>query len=454
MHGDMSRILEKIVPSRDAWDFWRIYKEIDLRQFAVIKIGGECVENSLERIADDLSDLYKLGLFPVVTFGWGKTLTDRLAAAGIESWPVNGDRYTDARVMVEVEKIAGENGRYILTALNERGVKARLIDHTQGTIVAEQNSKPGYGTHNGVVVDIRPDAMFNSIDEGFMPLVSPIGISADGKKSYNINSDTAAGMISRYVDPVKYISITASGGVRNQAGQIINEIVLKRDAEKLHSQGTLYGGMEKKVREAELSLSLRQNGDDRSVQIVGPGNLLRELFSYKGAGTYVRNGYVILRKNLEEMDMASLRGMVERKFGEELRDDSFGDGPRTAYVERNFKGTGIVYPDPLGIGIPYLDVIVVDNGFNSNGLGSDILSAIGAPKLFWRSRVDREANGWYFRISTGREVFDGADGHSYNYFWQGQFTRDEKEQGLRFVQRKKSNFKQPEISEPQHLLIT
>ncbi len=83
MTSDISRVLGSIAPKHESSFFWSLYNETDPGRFAVIKLSGECIETSLDRIAEDLSDLYKLGLFPIVTFGWGNSLSHRLAEAGI-----------------------------------------------------------------------------------------------------------------------------------------------------------------------------------------------------------------------------------------------------------------------------------------------------------------------------------------------------------------------------------
>ena len=440
MTSDISRVLGSIAPKHESSFFWSLYNGTDPGRFAVIKLSGECIETSLDRIAEDLSDLYKLGLFPVVTFGWGSSLSRRLAEAGINSKFIDGDRYTDSQVMAEVERIAKETGDRIVQAVLARGAKARLIDYNSRSLVAEKKQGNDYGSHNGSIVGVNTAPALSAVDMGVIPIVSPIGISEDGKTAYNINAASAGAMLAQAIDPIKYVMVTSSGGVLNPGRKIISEIVLNRDLERLVSDGTVSGGMEKNVREAQLSLSLRQNGDDRSVQIVGPNNLLLELFSYKGAGTYIRKGYAVTSVDIEQLDMARFKAMVKKKLGETLREDWYSTHKRVAYVEKNLKGAATVVPDPPNVGSPYLDIIVVDNGYLRNGLGSDIMSAIGVPKLFWRSRIDREANEWYFRISTGHIHYTGPGGHDYNHFWTGNPTFEQIRQQHNFVQAKPSNF--------------
>ncbi|HLC59879.1 MAG TPA: hypothetical protein VJJ52_00445 [Candidatus Nanoarchaeia archaeon] len=440
MTSDISRVLGSIAPKHESSFFWSLYNETDRGRFAVIKLSGECIETSLDRIAEDLSDLYKLGLFPVVTFGWGNSLSHRLAEAGVNSRFIDGERYTDSQVMTEVERIAKETGAKIVNAVLARGAKAKLIDYNSRSLIAEKKQGEEYGSHNGSIIGVNTIPALSAVDCGVIPIVSPLGISEDGKTSYNINAATAGAMLAEAIDPIKYIMVTSSGGVLNRDRSIISEIVLNRDLERLLSDGTIYSGMEKNVKEAQLSLLQRQNGDDRSVQIVGPNNLLLELFSYRGAGTYIRKGYTVTAMDIEQLDMGRFKAMVRKKLGETLREDWYTSHRRVAYVEKNLKGVATVIPDPLNIGIPYLDIIVVDNGSPSNGVGSDIMTAIGTP-TFWRSRIDREpANEWYNRIRTGCWRYTGLNGYDYTHFWTGNPTFEQIGQQHNFVQAKVSNF--------------
>lgn len=445
MNSKVSDILSKIGASREALFFFGLYKNTDPTRFAVIKIGGESIEKSLEEIANDLTDLYALGFIPVVTHGWGSALTRRLKSLGIDSQFINGDRYTDAVIMSEVREIADETNTALSRAIIAMGGKAQVVGYSEKPLVAKDKESAMYGEHNGDVIAVNTEPIFRVLLQGFIPIISPIGISADGRKIYNINADVAGAELVRVIDPVKYVMITDTGGVLTKKGDLISEIILRRYLSALIEDGTISGGMLKKVEEASRSLEIRPNGDDKSVQIVKPGSLLYELFTHKGAGTYIRNGYVIEARPIEAVNQRAVRSLIENRFQEELKEDYFCDGTKMIYIERNFKGLGITIPDPIGV-CPYLDILVVDNGYGRNGLATDIITALlesqspQKQKLFWRSKTIRDANSLYFRMADGHQVFVGSDGHSYNGFWIG-LTLDEAKKALMYMQQKPSNFK-------------
>lgn len=461
MNREASNVLDKIVGGDDAKYYLGQYKSIKPWSFAVIKISGECLDgsDSLRKIAEDIVDLYSVGLIPVVTHGWGKILNKRLEEKGIESrfHEATHDRITDSNVMDEVLGVAKETAITLIDAISNISQKVRMqyIDHSNKVVIA-QGMGHGYGSHNGKIVRINKDPVLNAVDEGRIPIVSPIGVSENGMTVYNLNSSTVGAALVKEMDPIKYLMVTGKGGVLNHEGKIMSEIVLNRDYLQLVSDGVISEGMKKNVDEAKNSLEARVNGCDRSVQIVSPYNLIEELFSRKGAGTYIRIGYTVDYHLLRNRHESGIRMRIEKDFGEKLIDNYFSEHTKSEiYIERDRKGFGIVMPDPAEVG-PCLDVLVVGSPYRRNGLGTDVIRAIldsqhkNKPTLFWRSRIDREASGWYADMLSGEQFkdfpsghqqFECVDGRKYNGFWIG-LSFDEAKKAIEYMKKKPSNFKQ------------
>jgi hypothetical protein len=280
------------------------------------------------------------------------------------------------------------------------------------------------------------------LSSGHIPIISPIGVSDNGKL-YNINAATASSELVIELDPEKYVMITSSRGVLDNPSSknsgLISKIVLRKgDYDRLVADGILTGGMKKNVDEAIYSLTTRENGDDRSVQIVNPGNLIAELFTKKGYGTYIRKGYDIEKQPIRSVKQSIVRGVVQRAFAQELLDDYFSDTRRIAYVEANTKGVGIVFPHTFA---QYLDVLAVDPEYQRNGLGNDIIDSIGE-RIFWRSKPSRkDINLFYFKISDGHQRFTAKDGIVYNGFWKGLQGWDPIMNAMMIMRERDSNFK-------------
>ena len=442
--------LGKIGLSEEAESYISLYRKIEPHRFAVIKISGACLgdDSSLDAIAQDLSDLYGFGLIPTITYGWGKTLTSRLEAQGIESRFVDGNRYTDGRVMPHVEAIAVEMAEKLSKAIDSRigsrissrRGKTAVIDYNSGVFIGEDKKDSGYGENNGDIVAVNTDKIIEAINAGYIPIISPIAVAEDRRKRFNINAADSGACLAAKIDPIKFLMLTGSRGVLNNNNKTIEEIVLSRDYDRLKKDDILSGGMLKNVDEAYLCLNARPNGDDRSVQIVNPGNIIHELFTRKGAGTYIRKGYEIERMPLVQSDTQAVKQIMEKSFGDELVDDYFNRGrDEQIYIEKNRKGAATVaYVN----GAACLRVFAVLPEYQGNGLGKDLFAAVSSdnPKLFWRSQPHRKATSFYIDVSDAHRKYTGEDGKLY-YFYQKGLGWEEEKYAADFMKRMPSNFK-------------
>jgi acetylglutamate kinase len=454
---DVLRILKKI-NSITEFDFYKgLYDRAPIERLAVMKISGQCLDDSLDIIAEDITDLALLNFLPTIIHGWGASLTERLKNNKIPTRKINEDRYTDMTVMNYVLEIARENIEKLKTSIEQRGGKAKILWPTEDPIIIAQDKKDKrYGEHNGDIVRINKGPIIEALYNGEIPLVSPIGISEDGKKLYNLNSASSSAQLVLELDPLKFIMLNETKGIYGADKTIISEIILNRDYETLKRTGIVYGGALKNVDEAALSLNLRTDGEDKSVQITGPdkdskiNNLLLELYSQKGAGTYIRKGFDIVAEPIEFWNKEKLIELIEKTFKRKLKKDFFTECCKDVHVERRYKGAAIVIPKETGPEeikeiADYLDIIAVDCEYKGKGIGTDLLDSIfkyqdvGKKGLFWRSSSSRPINDWYYHISDGHQRYTGVDGKEYNAFWIG-LDNDKKQKALEFLENRQPNF--------------
>ena len=123
-----------------------------------------------------------------------------------------------------------------------------------------------------------------SADGGFIPVVAPVGVGADGAR-YNVNADSAAGAIAAALGASRLLLLTDVAGVLDKSGHILPEISHKNVA-GLVADGTAAGGMIPKLETAAKAV---ENGVGATVILDGraPHALLMELFTEHGAGTLV-----------------------------------------------------------------------------------------------------------------------------------------------------------------------
>lgn len=452
---DFLRIVGKVGPLQEFDSYRGLYERTPVERLAVVKISGQCIDESLEKIAEDLADLHKLGFVPTVTHGWGKALSSRLESAGIPTKKISDDRYTDSKVMEHVVEIAKEYIEKLNAAIEKRGGKARILwPQETPIIIAEDKKEKRYGEYNGEIVRVNIEPIIETLKNGEIALISPLGISEDGKKLYNLNSASSSSRIVAALDPLKYLFFTGTKGILRTDKTVISEIVLNRDLETLKRTGILTGGALKNVEEATFSLNSRTDGEDKSVQFTGPENIMLELYSQKGTGTYIRTGYQIEAEPVDLWDKERIIRLIEKSFSEKLKPGFFKECVKDAHVERRYKGAAIVIPeenDPELKGISdYLDMIAIDYEYVEKDMGKDLLESVfdyqpaGDRRLFWRSKIQRNsgqshANKWYFQISDGHQKYTGIDGMEFNAFWIG-LNQEQVSRALGFLENRAFNF--------------
>jgi len=137
----------------------------------------------------------------------------------------------------------------------------------------------------GEPVKVDPSILKNLARDGFIPIVAPVALGADGE-TYNINADTMAGAIAGALGATRFFLLTDVAGVLNKAGELQTD--LDRAAiEALKDDGTISGGMIPKV---DTCVAAVEAGVEAAVILDGrvPHGMLLEIFTRRGAGTLVR----------------------------------------------------------------------------------------------------------------------------------------------------------------------
>jgi acetylglutamate kinase len=137
----------------------------------------------------------------------------------------------------------------------------------------------------GDVVQVRPEFVESLLDDGFIPVVSSIGVGEDGEV-YNVNADTAASALAIALNARKLVVLTDVAGLyRNwpDSDEVVGTIYASELDELLPS---LESGMVPKM---EACLRAVQGGVERAHVIDGRVShaVLLEVFTDSGVGTMV-----------------------------------------------------------------------------------------------------------------------------------------------------------------------
>lgn len=148
--------------------------------------------------------------------------------------------------------------------------------------------------------------------------------------------------------------------------------------------------------------------------VTSPLNLLRELFTVKGAGTLVKRGTSIERhSSYAALDTARLTALLESSFGRPLSPTFLAEQPLAVYLEENYRAAAIIAPSKIA---PYLTKFAVDRVAQGEGMGRDLWEAIARDhrSLFWRARVENPIASWYASLCDGMMRIG-----SWTVYWRG-----------------------------------
>jgi acetylglutamate kinase len=264
-----------------------------IRRFAnktiVIKYGGHAMSDEELRasFARDVVLLKTIGVRPVVVHGGGPQIETLLRRLGKESTFVDGRRVTDDATMEVVEMVLGGRlNREIVALVNRAGGRSIGLTGNDASMLQVRRRLVG-GRDLGrvgevVAVDAGPIQAVS--DAGYVPVVAPLGVDADGL-TYNVNADEAAGAIARALSAEKLILLTDVEGVKDRGGKLISRLG-REEVRKLIAEGTIQSGMIPKV---ECCLDALSGGVERAHIIDGRilHAVLLEVFTDGGVGTLI-----------------------------------------------------------------------------------------------------------------------------------------------------------------------
>lgn len=265
-----------------------------IQQFAgrhiVIKYGGAAMAHRglQEAVFRDVALLSSVGVLPVVVHGGGPEINHWLGKLNIPSKFLDGLRVTDSETMDVVEMVlVGRVNKQIVNGLNRLGAMAVGLSGSDGKLI---EARPwGEGTHGlvGDVARVSRDVLEPLLDKGYVPVISSIAPTANGK-THNINADTVAGEIAAALGAEKLILLTDTPGIlkdQQDPSSLIKELRLS-EARELIQKGVVNGGMTPKTQCCIRALS---QGVTAAHIIDGriPHALLLEVFTNTGIGTMV-----------------------------------------------------------------------------------------------------------------------------------------------------------------------
>jgi acetylglutamate kinase len=260
----------------------------------VIKYGGSAMTDvSLqESFVRDVVLMKYVGMNPIVVHGGGPQIDHTLRALGITPHKVEGLRVTDDRTMEVVEMVlAGRINKQIVSLLGRQGGRAvGLSGIDDGLLLARKappvqtKSGPVDTGRVGEIREVRPAVVTALVAAGFIPVIAPLGVDADGN-SLNINADTAAGELASALSAEKLVLMTDTAGVCDRDGKLLQSLSASEIA-RLREADVITGGMIPKM---ECALAALAGGVNKVHVLDGRVQhaILLEIFTDRGIGTEI-----------------------------------------------------------------------------------------------------------------------------------------------------------------------
>ncbi|MGD1044067.1 MAG: acetylglutamate kinase [Bacteroidota bacterium] len=250
----------------------------------VIKYGGAAMrdERLKASFAQDVTILRKIGINIIIVHGGGKDITDLASALKIPTRFVDGQRYTDEKMVdVVLMVLAGKLNKEIVNLINTNGGNAvGLCGMDNGLLKARRITEKDLGLV-GDVSFVNTIFLNLLLNNGMMPVVAPLAIG-DDNKILNINADLAAGAIATALKAEKLVYLSDIEGVLVDK-QLVSSLT-HAEAESLIERGAIHSGMIPKVRSAFATLDAGVN----KVHIIDgriKHSILLEIFTDEGVGT-------------------------------------------------------------------------------------------------------------------------------------------------------------------------
>lgn len=290
----MEKLLEKAKVLIDSLPYIRTF----YGKTFVIKYGGAAqIEDALkDSFAQDVVLLNFIGIRPVIVHGGGPKISETMKRMGKEPTFIQGQRVTDRETMDIVEMVLGGLvNKEIVAMINNHGGRAVGLSGKDGGLLRAKKKFIKKSAEKGKeeTIDIGLVGEVESVDpslldslhrDGFIPVISPIGVGSAGE-AFNINADYVASAIASALKAEKLILLTDVPGIKDKGGRVISTIQ-KKNVKKYVDEGTVSGGMLPKVQACTRAL---EGGVKKTHVVDGrvPHCLLLEIFTKEGLGTEI-----------------------------------------------------------------------------------------------------------------------------------------------------------------------
>ncbi len=260
----------------------------------VIKYGGSIMADPelKEKLIEDITLLKYVGINPVIVHGGGPAINKTLDRLNIKANFIDGLRVTDKETMEIVEMVlSAQINKEIVALINKMQAKAVGVSGKDGNLIKAKKKEFTDPAKDlgfvGEVEQINPELIEKLIEDGYIPVIAPVGVNDQGE-GLNINADSVAGELASALKAEKLIYLTDVNGIRFDADDAESRVSQLKFSEIKNwiADGKIQGGMLPKVKGCMQAV---ENGVVRTHILNGlvAHPLLLEIFTDQGVGTMI-----------------------------------------------------------------------------------------------------------------------------------------------------------------------
>ncbi|MEM7277136.1 MAG: acetylglutamate kinase [Pseudomonadota bacterium] len=285
---------------KHAAPYIRLFK----KKVFVLKVGGEVFADpqATRLLMEQVGLLHQVGIKVVMVHGGGPQSTELASALGVDAKFVEGRRITDAASLnVAAMVLNGQINTRILAACRDLSIPAVGISGVDAGLIRAHRRPPmetGEGTvdygHVGDIDSVDAEIVSKQLDNGLMPVISPLSADENGEL-LNINADTVAAAIAAELGAEKLILCTGAPGILEDPkdpASLVSYVDIN-GLNALREKGSLADGMLPKA----LAITRALGDGVKRVHVIShnmPDSLLLEVFTNEGTGTLVVNDIAAL----------------------------------------------------------------------------------------------------------------------------------------------------------------
>jgi amino-acid N-acetyltransferase len=253
------------------------------KTFIIALDAGIVTDENFSNIVLDIALLRSLNIRVVVVHGAAEQMEALAERKGVQTSNLDGSGVTDSQTLELAIEAANRITHEILGGLSANDLGAAT---TNAVITVPLGIIHGVDhLFTGKVERVDTTILDPLLNQGIVPVVSPIGFSAEGK-AYRANSDSVAVAVAIAVNAAKLIFVTPQDGLRYHH-QLIRHMVVTELQKLLQSEsGGFPSEMVSKARHASAACAA---GVQRVHIVNGREDeaLLAEVFSNEGIGTLI-----------------------------------------------------------------------------------------------------------------------------------------------------------------------